>query len=89
MVGELGNRPIAILAMAYQQQRVLFTLDKDFGELAIAQKHPHFGIVRLVGLSISQQQQVTLKILLSYNLELQNKAILTADINRVRIRNYD
>jgi predicted nuclease of predicted toxin-antitoxin system len=86
---EVDPGDIAILALAYQQQRILFTLDKDFGELAVAQRHPHFGIVRLVGLSSNQQRQVTLKILQTYSSELQNKAILTADISRVRIRSYD
>jgi predicted nuclease of predicted toxin-antitoxin system len=36
-----------ILTMAYQQQRVIVTLDKDFGELAVLRKVPHAGIIRL------------------------------------------
>ena len=44
-----------ILNIAYQQDRVLVTLDKDFGELAIVYGRPHRGIIRLVDLSARQQ----------------------------------
>jgi len=44
-----------ILASAHADGRVLVTLDKDFGELAIARGHPHSGIVRLVGLRAFEQ----------------------------------
>jgi len=40
-----------ILAHALAEGRVLVTLDKDFGELAIVRELPHAGILRLVGLS--------------------------------------
>jgi len=33
-----------ILKSAFHQQRVLVTLDKDFGELAIVFEFPHAGI---------------------------------------------
>ena len=38
-----------ILALAHRERRVLVTLDKDFGELAIVHEQPHGGIVRIVG----------------------------------------
>lgn len=38
-----------ILAIAHREQRVLVTLDKDFGELAIVHERPHGGILRIVG----------------------------------------
>jgi predicted nuclease of predicted toxin-antitoxin system len=37
-----------ILAQAHSEQRVLVTLDKDFGELAIVRGLPHCGIICLV-----------------------------------------
>ena len=40
-----------ILRRAHQESRVLVTLDKDFGELAIVRGQVHSGIVRLVALS--------------------------------------
>ncbi len=44
-----------ILARAHAEGRVLVTLDKDFGELAIVAGQPHAGIVRLVGLRAVDQ----------------------------------
>jgi predicted nuclease of predicted toxin-antitoxin system len=44
-----------ILTRAHREGRVLVTLDKDFGELAIVRKHPHSGIVRLVGFAARDQ----------------------------------
>lgn len=52
-----------ILDYAYREQRVLFTLDKDFGELAILHHTPHCGIVRLINLSGLQQLQFGLTVL--------------------------
>jgi predicted nuclease of predicted toxin-antitoxin system len=34
-----------ILARAFAEQRVLITLDKDFGELAVVRGMPHRGIL--------------------------------------------
>lgn len=75
-----------IMAFAYRQERILITLDKDFGELAIVRGNPHCGIVRLVNLSTRQQATVCLQVLELYGQELQTGAIVTAELNRVRIR---
>jgi len=37
----------ATMRIAHEENRVLVTLDKDFGELAIVYGKPHCGIVRL------------------------------------------
>ena len=39
-----------ILAKAHNEGRILVTLDKDFGEIAIVKGKPHSGILRLVNL---------------------------------------
>ena len=44
-----------ILDYAFQNGRILITLDKDFGALAIQQGKPHAGIVRLANLSSFKQ----------------------------------
>jgi predicted nuclease of predicted toxin-antitoxin system len=44
-----------ILSTAHREGRILVTLDKDFGELAILKRQPHSGILRLVNLSTKQQ----------------------------------
>ena len=40
---------------ALDEERILVTLDKDFGELAIVRGEPHCGIVWLVDCSVTRQ----------------------------------
>jgi predicted nuclease of predicted toxin-antitoxin system len=79
----------AILNTAYREKRVLVTLDKDFGELAIVYDKPHCGIIRLVGHSARRQGPVCVEILKKYARELQNAAIITVEPGRVRIRSAE
>ncbi len=69
--------------------RVVVTLDKDFGELAIVRGLPHAGIIRLVGFAARQQGTACLRILERYGAEIAAGAIVTADPGRVRIRNAE
>lgn len=75
-----------ILARALAQGRILVTLDKDFGELAIVRGLPHAGILRLVGLSALQQAEVTLRVVEAHGPELAASAIITAEAGRLRLR---
>jgi len=43
-----------LLALALQENRVLVTEDKDFGELVFVRRRGHGAIVRLVELTIDQ-----------------------------------
>lgn len=47
-----------ILRLALTEKRILVTLDKDFGELAIVKGMPHCGIIRLVNISAKKQAMV-------------------------------
>lgn len=75
-----------ILDHAYQQNRILITLDKDFGELAVVHGRPHSGIVRLVNWSAQQQAITSLLVLGKYSAELESGAIVTAEPGRIRVR---
>jgi predicted nuclease of predicted toxin-antitoxin system len=77
---------VEILAHAHLEKRILVTLDKDFGELAIVRGLPHSGIIRLVNLPAKQQVIYCLQILKTYGEELGSGAIITVDRHRVRIR---
>lgn len=77
---------LEILQRAHREGRLLVTLDKDFGELAIVRKIPHAGIMRLVNISAKRQVEVCLYVLDRYQETLENGAILTVESNRVRIR---
>lgn len=78
-----------ILATAHREGRVLVTLDKDFGELAILRGRPHYGILRLVGFRARQQATVCLRVLELRGAELLRGAIVTAEPGRLRTRPPD
>ena len=75
-----------ILKIAYNEKRILVTLDKDFGELAVLKNQPHWGIVRLVNISAVKQAEIISYIIKNYSKELLNKPIITVHSNRIRIR---
>jgi len=75
-----------ILAFALQEGRTLVTLDKDFGELAVAFGHAHSGIIRLVNLPIAKHAAVCLSVIERHGGELAQGAIVTAEPGRVRVR---
>ena len=56
--GPAAGLPIRVTLQslpALDEERILVTLDKDFGELAIVRGEPHCGIVRLVDCSVTRQ----------------------------------
>jgi len=75
-----------ILNQAHRENRILITLDKDFGELSIVQGRPHSGIVRLVDVAAQRQAAVCLHVIQNYGEELKRGAIVTAEPGRLRIR---
>jgi predicted nuclease of predicted toxin-antitoxin system len=75
-----------ILFHAYEQNQVLVTLDKDFGELAVLHGLPHKGILRLVNISARQQAEVCIRVFALHASELSQGAIITAEPGRLRIR---
>ena len=78
-----------ILETAFINQQILITLDKDFGELAIIKRIPHHGIIRLSNISLMNQSSICIQILSRYGEELFQGAIVTATIDRIRIRPAD
>lgn len=75
-----------ILDRAHQEARVLVTLDKDFGELAIVRGLQHSGLIRLVDLSTSELARISIAVLAKYGRELEAGAIITVEAARVRVR---
>jgi predicted nuclease of predicted toxin-antitoxin system len=65
---------------------VVVTLDKDFGELAVARGHAHAGIIRLVGLPARRQAEYCAAAVATHGTDLTSGAILTVTSDRVRIR---
>jgi len=86
--GDLTRDPgdLELLRQAHAERRVLVTLDKDFGELAIVHGEPHSGIVRLVGFSARQQGQICSRVLALHSDDLAGGAIVTVEPGRIRVR---
>jgi predicted nuclease of predicted toxin-antitoxin system len=76
----------AILAHARDEKRILVTLDKDFGELAIVRGEPHCGIVRLVDCSVTRQAATCEIVLARHGESLVKGGIVTAEPGRLRFR---
>jgi predicted nuclease of predicted toxin-antitoxin system len=86
-----GDRPDdpgdeALLSAANAEDRILVTLDKDFGELAVVRGQPHRGIIRLVGISARRQATTCQEVLVRYGADLENGALITAEPSRFRVR---
>jgi predicted nuclease of predicted toxin-antitoxin system len=81
---EPGDR--AILESTHSGGRILVTLDKDFGELAILKGLPHSGIIRPTGFRSHEMASVIHHLPCSYGGEHLEGAIVTATPERVRIR---
>lgn len=79
----------AVLECARQEGRVLVTLDKDFGELAVLWGARHVGIVRIVQIRAADQGPVCHAAVTKYEDEIMNGAIVTVEPNRVRVRTSD
>ncbi|MEJ7679126.1 MAG: DUF5615 family PIN-like protein [Segetibacter sp.] len=67
-----GANDELILKMSYEQERVLLTQDKDFGELVFRLGQIHYGVIliRLQGVQPDEKAEIVTKLLLQYHDEL-------------------
>ena len=78
-----------IIARAAADERILVTLDKDFGELAVVRRLPHAGIIRLVACRTLAQGTKIAEVLDDFSADLLQGAIVTVEPGRVRVRPPD
>ena len=76
----------AVLALAFQEGRVVVTEDKDFGELIVVQRRSHSGIIRFLELSVADQVAAMQEVLRDYRSELESGAMLIVTRGRIRVR---
>jgi predicted nuclease of predicted toxin-antitoxin system len=79
-----GDRDV--LERARAEDRVLVTIDKDFGQLIIVNRLPHCGVIRLEDVRATQHGTVCVQVLAGYEAELQSGALIVASPTRVRVR---
>jgi len=84
---ELGPDPgdRALLEWAANEARILITIDTDFGQLVYVENVVHAGLVRLPDVPSRARLQILEDILLRYESELKDAAIITVRGGRIRI----
>ena len=77
-----GKPDVDILALANKQDRILITLDKDFGELLFKEKLIHSGVIllRLKDESVENKKKVLVK-------ELKSKKNFSGKFTVIRDKN--
>jgi predicted nuclease of predicted toxin-antitoxin system len=78
-----GDR--VLLEWAAAEDRVLVTMDKDFGEFLFAERTPHCGLVRLPDVPAAQRIDLMAKVLGDHGREVSERAIITVRGGRIRI----
>lgn len=78
-----GDR--ALLERAGAENRVLVTLDKDFGELIYLQRVSHAGLIRLPDVRVSQRIETVRAVIEDHGKALEERAVLTVRGGRIRI----
>ncbi|HVA49510.1 MAG TPA: DUF5615 family PIN-like protein [Pirellulales bacterium] len=78
-----------LMALALQDQRILLTEDKDFGELIFVRGLPHGPVVRLVELTVDEQVRAVAELLEHRAAELIGAVIITVTRARIRVRRQD
>jgi predicted nuclease of predicted toxin-antitoxin system len=83
----LGEDPgdDALLALAAGEQRVLVTIDTDFGHLVFTQAVQHCGVVRLPDVPAAERVRLMALVLDRYEPDLASGAIVTVRRGRVRV----
>ena len=76
----------ALLALVYNEDRVLVTEDKDFGELVFLRRLPHPCIVPLVELSVVETADAMRDLIERHGDAMREGAIIVVTRNRLRIR---
>lgn len=76
----------ALLDLAYREDRVLVTEDKDFGELVFSFRRPHPCIVRLDGLAARDEAAAMRHLISRHRDAMREGAIIVVTGTRVRIR---
>jgi len=78
-----GDREL--LRRAAAEDRVLVTMDKDFGRFLFAEGSPHCGLIRLPDFLVDQRIRLMEQILGRFTDELAERSVLTVRGERIRI----
>ena len=79
----LGDR--AILEWAVIENRILVTMDKDFGDFIFLEGKGHCGLIRLPDVPVERRIVLINKVLIDHANDLMGKAVITVRGERIRI----
>lgn len=74
-----------LLRLAVRQQRIVVTIDTDFGELIYLHNADHCGLIRLPDVHASKRVDLFEHILARHPDDLEEDAIITVRGNRIRV----
>jgi len=74
-----------LLEWAADENRVLVTMDKDFGKLLFAEAAPHSGLVRLPDVPARQRIALMEQVLQRHSQDLLSRAVVTVRGGRIRV----
>ena len=75
-----------VLELAQRQERILVTIDKDFGRLIFLDGQKHAGLLRLPDIRSSQRVVLVQKVLKKHDEDLEEGAVITVTGHRVRVQ---
>ena len=78
-----GDR--ALLELAAAQNRVMLTIDSDFGELIYRHHAAHAGLIRLPDVLTPQRIALVAEVINRHRQELERRAIITIRGGRIRV----
>lgn len=78
-----GDR--ALLERAATEDRILVTIDTDFGELVYVQDVPHAGLVRLPDVPAARRIVLMAEVLERHRQALETRAVVTVRGGRIRL----
>ena len=88
---ETGEDPgdEVIIQKAFEEDYVLVTADKDFGELIFLKRKASPAVIRLVNIRAKEQGKILIYVVEKYRSDIQRKALITVERFRVRIRSME
>ena len=76
----------ALLALANEEERVLITEDKDFGELVFVHRLPHPCIIRFLDMRVAEKVSAMRELLEHHGDAMRNGTLIVVTRSRMRIR---
>ncbi len=75
-----------VLEWASSENRIVITIDKDFGELFVVNSDVDCSIIRLPDMSFEKRAQLIEIVISKYEKQLLSRVMITVSKNKIRVR---